>query len=77
MNQLEIVRAFLTDPLIQQKYGLSPNDIAQMTMQSHFVGEAEVLANVLRRMVSDADDPNKSVNVAAAALNQLLNNALQ
>ena len=36
MTQLDLVKAFLEDAEIQQKYDLTPNDVAKMTMTSEY-----------------------------------------
>ena len=45
MTQLDIVKAFLQDTEIQEKYGLTPADIDQMTTQSQFNGDTQILVN--------------------------------
>lgn len=77
MIQLDLVKSFLEDAEIQQKYGLTPDDVAQMTMTSEYNPDAQVLVNLIRRMVMEVEDQSKTVNVAAAVLNQHLENALR
>ena len=77
MTQLEIVKSFLQDTDIQQKYGLTPADIDQMTMQSQYTAKAQILVNLVRRMVMEVEDQSKTVNIAASVLNQTLETALR
>ncbi len=77
MTQLDIVKAFLEDAEIQEKYGLTPADVAQMTMQSQYKSETQVLVGLIRRMVREVEDQGKSVNVAASLMNNSLENTLR
>lgn len=77
MTQLDIVKAFLQDPDIQQKYALTPGEVDQMTMQSQPNANAQVIVNLIRRMVQEVEDQTKTVNVAASVMNQTLENALR
>ncbi len=77
MTQLDIVKAFLEDAEIQEKYGLAPADVTQMTMQSHYKPDTQVLVGLIRRMVMDVEDQSKTVNVAASAMNTTLENTLR
>lgn len=77
MTQLDIVKAFLEDPIIQQKYGLTSRDITEMTMNSTYNRDTQVIVNLVRRLVAEIDDKSKTVNLVAAALNQNLENALR
>ncbi len=77
MTQLDIVKAFLQDAEIQQKYGLTPADINQMTTQTQFKEEAQVLVSIIRRMVMDVEDKSKTPLVAASAMNNLLETTLR
>lgn len=73
MFQLEIVRYFLKDPRIQQKYGISASEVETVSLtsqhKSHFV-------DVVRRMVKEVEDES-SVTIAAAQLNLLLEKKLK
>jgi len=77
MTQLEIVKSFLQDSDMQQKYGLTPADIDQMTTQSQYTAKAQILVNLVRRMVMEVEDQSKTVNIAASVLNQTLETALR
>ena len=77
MTQLDITKAFLEDAEIQAKYGLTPADVAQMTMQSHYKPDTQVLVGLIRRMVAEVEDHSKSVNVAASVMNSTLENSLR
>jgi predicted RNA-binding protein with PIN domain len=77
MTQLDIVKAFLQDTAIQEKYGLTPADIDQMTMQSQYTAKAQTLINLIRRMVAEVEDQSKTVNVVASVLNQTLETTLR
>lgn len=77
MTQLDIVKAFLQDTEIQEKYGLTPADIDQMTTQSQFNGDTQILVSLIRRMVMDVEDKMKTPLVAAAAMNNLLETTLR
>lgn len=77
MTQLDIVKAFLNDAEIQEKYGLTAADVAQLTMQSHYKPETQVLVGLIRRMVTEVEDQSKTVNVAASVLNNTLENTLR
>ena len=77
MIQLDIVKAFLQDAEIQEKYGLTPADVDQMTTQSQYSGKAQLLVNLVRRMVMEVEDQSKTVNIAASVLNQTLETALR
>lgn len=76
MTQLDIVKAFLQDAEIQQKYGLMPDEVDQITLVSQHAPKAQVLVNLVRRMVDEVENPTKTVTVAASVLNQTLNNSL-
>ena len=77
MTQLDIVKAFLQDAEIQEKYGLTPAEADQMTTQSQYTGKAQILVNLVRRMVMEVEDQSKTVNIAASVLNQTLETALR
>lgn len=77
MTQLEIVKSFLEDTDIQAKYGLTPDDVAQMTMTTQYNANAQVLVGLIRQMVNVVEDKTKTTNVAAAVLNNHLENALR
>ena len=77
MTQLDIIKAFLQDTEIQQKYGLTPAEVNQMTMQSQFSEDAQVLVSLIRRMVMDVEDKSKTPLVAASAMNNLLETTLR
>lgn len=77
MTQLDLVRSFLEDAEIQQKYGLTPDDVAQMTMTSQYNPDAQVLVSLIRHMVSVVEDDSTTVNSAASRLNAHLENALR
>ena len=68
MTQLELVKAFLEDAEIQEKYGLTPNDVSQMTMTSQHNAKAQVLVGLIRQMVNVVEDRNTTPNVAASRL---------
>lgn len=76
MTQLDIVKAFLQDAEIQQKYGLTAHEVDQITSTSQHAPKAQVLVNLVRRMVKEVEDPTKTVTVAASVLNQTLTNSL-
>jgi hypothetical protein len=77
MTQLELVKAFLQDPEIGEKYDLTPADLEQMTPQSTYAGKTQVFVQLVRRMVAEVEDQSKTVNTAAAVLNQTLETALR
>lgn len=77
MTQIEIVKAFLQDPQIQQKYSLTPDDVNRMTLQSQPNAEAKILVDLIKRMVQDVEDKSITINVAAATMNRTLENALR
>lgn len=77
MTQLDIVKAFLQDAEIQEKYGLTPAEVDQMTTQSQFNGDTQILVSLIRRMVMDVEDKMKTPLVAAAAMNNLLETTLR
>ena len=76
MTEIEILKAFLEDSEIQEKYGLSPMEVTQMTMSSRHDADAQVLVDLIRRMIREVEDKSKTVNVAAAVLNAHLENVL-
>ena len=75
MTQLDLVKSFLEDAEIQQKYGLTPNDISQMTLTSQHNADAQVLVGLIRQMVNVVEDGSTS-NLAANRLNAHLNTTL-
>jgi pilus assembly protein TadC len=77
MTQLDLVKSFLEDTEIQQKYGLSPADVVQMTMNSQYNSDTQVLVSLIRQMVSVVEDSGTTVNLAASRLNLHLENALR
>lgn len=77
MTQLDLVKSFLEDAAIQERYGLTPDDVAQMTMTSQYNPDAQVLVSLIRHMVSVVEDDNTTVNLAASRLNAHLENALR
>ena len=77
MTQLDIVKAFLQDTEIQEKYGLTPAEVDQMTTQSQYNGDAQLVVSLIRRMVMDVEDKSKTPLVAASAMNNLLETTLR
>lgn len=77
MTQLDIVKAFLQDPDIQQKYGLTPDEVSRMTLQTQPNESAKILVDLIKRMVQDVEDTTKTPNAAAATMNLTLENALR
>lgn len=77
MTQLDIVKAFLQDTDIQQKYGLTPEEVDRLTMQSQPNASAKLLVDLIKRMVQDVEDRTKTVNAAASAMNLTLENAIR
>jgi len=73
MFQLEIIRSFLKDPKIQQKYGITATEVESLTMTSQ---HKSPFVDVVRRMVKEVEDES-SVTVAAAQLNLLLEKKLK
>ena len=76
MTQLDIVKSFLEDADIQQKYGLTPNDVSQMTMTSQYNPDAQVLVGLIRQMVNVMDDKSTTTTLAASRLHAHLNTTL-
>lgn len=76
MTQLDIVKSFLEDSDIQSTYGLRPDDVAQMTLTSHYNADAQVLVGLVRQMVNAVDD-GSTPNLAASRLSAYLNTTLQ
>ena len=77
MTQLDIVKSFLEDADIQQKYGLTPDDVAGMTMTSKYSPETQVFVSLVRQMVTVVEDQSKTVNMVGSILNQTLETALR
>lgn len=77
MTQLDIVKAFLQDTAIQKKYGLTPDEVTQMTLQSPPNASTNVLIDLIKRMVQDVEDNSKTINAAAATMNLTLENVLR
>jgi hypothetical protein len=77
MIEPDIVKAFLQDAEIQEKYGLTSAEVDQMTTQSQFKGDAQILVSLIRRMVMDVEDKSKTTLVAASAMNNLLETTLR
>ena len=77
MTQLDLVKSFLEDAEIQQKYGLSPDDVAQMIMSSEYNPTAQVLVSLIRQLVNVVEDSGTTVNLAASRLNAHLENTLR
>lgn len=77
MTRIDIVKAFLEDADIQQKYGLSADEVAKMTMSSQHNSDAQVLVSLIRQMVNVVEDSGTTVNLAASRLNAHLENALR
>lgn len=77
MTQLDIVKSFLQDTEIGEKYGLSPTDLAQMTLQSQYTGKTQVLVQLVRRMAEEMEKNQPATpNVVASILNKTLETAL-
>ena len=77
MTQLNIVKAFLEDADIQQKYGLTPDVVAEMTMTSKYSPDPQVFVSLVRQMVTVVEDQSKTVNMVGSILNQTLETALR
>lgn len=77
MTQLDIVKSFLEDTDIQQKYDLTPGDVSQMTLTSQHNANAQVLVSLVRQMVNVVEDAGTTTNLAASRLNAHLENALR
>lgn len=77
MTQLDLVKSFLEDAEIQQKYGLTPDEVAQMTMTSEYNPDAQLLVSLIRQLVNVVEDAGTTVNLAASRLNAHLENALR
>lgn len=77
MTQLDLVKSFLEDTDIQEKYGLTPADVAQMTMNTQYNANAQVLVGLIRQLVNVVEDDNTTPNSAASRLNAHLENALR
>ena len=77
MTQLDLVKSFLADADIQQKYGLTPDDVAQMTMTSQYNPNAQVLVSLIRQLVNVVEDDGTTINLAASRLNAHLENILR
>lgn len=73
MFQLEIVKSFLKDPTIQQKYGISINEVETLSLTSQ---HKSPFVDVVRRMVKEVEDES-TITVAAAQLNLLLEKKLK
>ena len=76
MTQLDIVKAFLEDADIQQKYGLTPDEVAEMTMTSKYSPDTQILVSLIRRMVEVVEDRSKTTVIIGSILNQTLETAL-
>lgn len=77
MTQIDLVKSFLEDTEIQQKYGLNPTEVAHMTMSSQHNSEAQIFVSLIRQMISVVEDSSTTVNLAASRLNANLENALR
>jgi hypothetical protein len=73
MFQLEIVKSFLKDPTIQQKYGISASEVETLSLTSQ---HKSPFVDVVRRMVKEVEDES-TITVAAAQLNLLLEKKLK
>lgn len=77
MTQLDLVKTFLEDTDIQQKYGLSADEVAKMTMTSEYNSATQVLVSLIRQMVNVVEDDGTTTNLAAARLNAHLETTLR
>lgn len=77
MIQLDVLRAFLDDANIQEKYGITAEQVAQMTLSTPFTGEAGTFIDLVRRMVKEVEDQNTTTNAVASRLNAYLENTLR
>ncbi len=77
MTQLDLVKSFLEDKEIQEKYDLTSDEVAKMTMTSEYNPNAQVLVSLIRQMVNVVEDSGTTVNLAASRLNAHLENALR
>lgn len=77
MTQLDLVKSFLEDTAIQEKYGLTPTDVAQMTMTTQYNANAQVLVGLIRQLVNVVEDTGITPSSAASRLNAHLENALR
>ena len=75
MTQLELVKSFLDDADIQQKYGLTPGEVSQMTLTSQHNPDAQILVGLIRQMVNVVEE-GSTVTLAANRLNAYLNTTL-
>ena len=77
MLQIDLIKSFLKDEEIQKKYGLTPSDVAQMSMTSKYPPETQTFVNLVTQMVKEVEDQATTTNSAAARLNAHLENALR
>ncbi|XWW48017.1 hypothetical protein JYG30_11495 [Fibrella sp. USSR17] len=77
MIQIDIVKAFLSDEVVQTKYGITPDDMAKLTMNSQHKADAHVFISLVRQMVTLVENPETTVSTAAARLNAHLETILR
>ena len=76
-NKLEIVKYFLSDKEIQQKYGLDENEVANMTMSALHAEDAQILKDLIWQLVKLVDENDISINSKASQLYRYLDNMLK
>ncbi len=77
MTQIDIVKAFLQDSIIQEQYSLTADEVSRMDLQTQPGTEAKVLVDLIKRMVQDVEDKSKTINAVASTMNLTLENALR
>ena len=73
MNQLEILKAFLQDKSIMQKYGISQKEIDEITLSTI---SSNKMITFLKHLVYIVEN-EKTVNTAASNLNKFLEQNLR
>lgn len=74
MNKLEILKSFLKDEIIMQKYGISQKDIDEVTPTSV---SPNIMISFLQNLVAVVESDKQTINTAASNLNSFLENKLR
>ena len=74
MNKLDILKSFLRDDFIMQKYGIRQKDIDELTLTSP---TTNMMILLLRKFIDLVDTSSSTTTTAASNINQFLEQRLR
>ena len=74
MKKIEILKSFLEDDIVKEKYGISQKDIDTVGLTP---SSSNVMIAFLQNLVMVIEDDKYTVNTAASNLNTFLENKLR